>query len=53
MIFGSPLGAARSWRRDLGQQRGERLTLAGFVSTLPALEAKLYSNRGALGGQIL
>jgi hypothetical protein len=39
--------------RDLGQLRGERLTLARFVSTLPALEAKIHSNRGALCGQIL
>jgi hypothetical protein len=51
--FVGPLGAARSRRCDLGQLRVERLTPAGFVSTLPALEAKLYSNRGALRRQIL
>jgi hypothetical protein len=48
--FGRPFGAARSRHRDLGQLRGERLTLAGFVSTQPALEAKLHSDRGALRG---
>ena len=51
--FGGPLGAARSRSRDLGQLRGERLTLAGFVSTLPALEAKLHSYRRPLRRQIL
>ncbi|OAI28462.1 hypothetical protein A1351_11775 [Methylosinus sp. R-45379] len=51
--FGGPLGAARSRRRDLGQLRSERLTFAGFVSTLPALEAKRHNNRGALRRQIL
>lgn len=53
MISVARSGAARSRRRDLGQLRGERLTLAAFVSTLPALEAKLYSDRGALRRQIL
>jgi hypothetical protein len=51
--FGGSLGAARSRRRDLGQLRGERLTRAGFVSTLPALEAKLHSYRRPLRRQIL
>jgi hypothetical protein len=51
--FGDPFGAARARRRDLGQLRGEGSTRAGFVSTLPALEAKLHSNWGALRRQIL
>ena len=51
--FGGSLGTARSRRRDLGQLRGEGLTRAGFVLTLPALEAKLHSYRHPLRRQIL
>ena len=51
--FHRPIGASRSGSRDLGQLRGEGLTLASSISTLPALEAKLHSYRRALRRQIL
>lgn len=51
--FRRPSGSSRSRSRDLGQLRRKCLTLAGSVSTLPALESKLYGYRGALRRQIL
>ena len=51
--FGRPIGASRPGSRDLGQLRGEGLTGAGSVLTLPALETELHRYRGALRRQIL
>jgi len=51
--FRRPSGSSRSRSRDLGQLRRKCLTLAGSVSTLPALESELYGYRGALRRQIL
>jgi hypothetical protein len=51
--YGRPFSAARSRSRDLGRLRGESFTLAGFVSTLPALETKIHRYRSALRQQIL
>jgi hypothetical protein len=49
--FRRPIGASRSRSRDFGQLRGEGLTLAGSVSTLPALEAELHSYGGPCEGK--
>jgi len=51
--FGCPIGAARPRTRDLGQLRGEGLTGAGSVLTLPALETELHCDGSALRRQIL
>ena len=51
--FSRPCSAARQGSRDLGQLRGERLPLASFVSTLPALDAKLHGHGRALRWQVL
>ncbi len=51
--FGRPIGASRPGSRDLGQLRGEGLTGAGSVLTLPALETDLHRYRGALRRQTL
>ncbi len=51
--FSRPIGASRSRSCDLGQLRGEGLTIAGSVSTLPALETELHNYGGALRRQIL
>lgn len=51
--FRRPSGAASPRTRDLGQLCRESLTLAGSVSTLPALETELHSCGGALRRQIL
>lgn len=51
--FRRPSGAARSGSRDLGCLFSEGLTLAGSISTLPALETELHSCGGALRRQNL
>ena len=51
--FGRPSGAARPRGRGLGQLRDECFTLAGSVSTLPALETELHCHGCALRRQIL
>jgi hypothetical protein len=51
--FRRPSGAAGSRIRDLGRLCSEGLTLAGSISTLPALETELHSWGYALRGQFL
>jgi hypothetical protein len=46
--FRRPSGAARSRSRDLGRLCSKGRTLAGFISTLPALETELHSCGGRL-----
>jgi hypothetical protein len=51
--FCRPSGAARQRSSYFGQLRGEGLPLAPFVSTLPALDAKLHGHSRALRRQVL
>jgi len=51
--FRCPTNAARQRSSCLGQLRGEGLPLAPFVSTLPALDAKLHGHTRGLRRQVL